>query len=81
LEALLRKLGMSELLQFRWLPARLLYLNKDGFAVLKTNKIRDAVAVGLDKLNDQPSRFFKACLDVGLDFALHYLKIIRQRDQ
>jgi hypothetical protein len=72
---------MSELLQLRRLPARLLHLDKDGFAVLKTNKVRDAVAVGLDKLNHQPSRFFKACLYVSLDFALHNLKIIRQRDQ
>jgi hypothetical protein len=72
---------MSELLQFRWLSAGLLHLDKDGFAVLEAHKIRDAVAVGLDKLNDQPSRFFKTCLDVRLDFGFHHLKIIRQRDQ
>jgi hypothetical protein len=80
LEALLRKLGMSEFLQFCRLTARLLHLNKDGFAVLKTNKVGYAVAVRLDKFNDQPSRPLKACLYVRLDFALHHLKIIRQRD-
>jgi hypothetical protein len=47
-EALFYQFSVPVFLQLRWLPARLLHFNKDGFAVLEAHKIWDAVAVGLD---------------------------------
>jgi hypothetical protein len=62
---------MPEFLQVGRFTPRLLHLNKDGFSVLKAHEIRDAVAVGLDKFNDHPTRPLKACLYAGLDFGFH----------
>ena len=80
-KALFYQFRVPVFLQLRWLPARLLHLNKYGFAVLEAHEIWDAVAVGLDKLNDHPPRPLKACLYVGLYFALHtknYLLSVRE---
>jgi hypothetical protein len=70
-EALFYQFSVPVFLQFRWLPSRLLHLNKDGFAVLEAHEIWDAVAVGLDKFDYHPPRPLKACLYAGLDFGFH----------